>query len=349
MAIAKSGTDLTRKIQKVGYSTLTVSIPKSFVKELGLKAGGSLLFRQDSDGTLRLMPITSAKKSSRVIVKADQAGSEEMLARLVISSYAVGYDTIEISSRTPLPKVVVDRVTEIIRRLRGLEVVESDSRRIVAQSFLDPTKFPVDSLIKRLQMLVSSSLENVVEALDLKRTSGLNDVKRIQDEIDELYWLIVRQLLVALNRRELAAEIGIESPLHASGDRVIAKTLDEIGGIILDIAEELVRLKSKGTTMEPEVVEKIRVLAAKAGEAFNLTVESILTPEIRLLERSATRVEETLRMEKEITHEMLESGGHGYARVIVSHFAQLARYCNIVIEIASHRLLRKSSRLATVQ
>jgi phosphate uptake regulator len=341
--------DELRRVQKVGYSTLTVSIPKEFARDLRLEAGDSLLFRQDSDGTLRLMPATSARKSSRVIIRAEQAGSEEMLSRLVISSYALGYDTIEIASRTPLSKTTFDRAVDTIKRLRGLEVVDSDSRRIVAQSFMDPTKFPVDSLIKRLQMLVSASLGNVVEALDLKRTTGLNDVKRVQDEVDELYWLIVRQLLVALNRRELAAEIGIESPLHASGDRVSAKTLDEIGGIILDVAEELVRLKSKGTSMDPGVIDRIRGLATKAGEAFNFTVESLLTPDIRLIERSAALVEETLRMEKEIAHEMLESGGYGYARVLVSHFAQLARYCNIVIEIASHRLLRKSSRLATVQ
>lgn len=341
--------DEVRTVQKVSHSTLTVSIPKEFAKEMGLDRGDSVLFRQDSDGTLRLMPTTSAKRSSRVVIRAEQAGGEEMLARLVISSYALGYDTIEIASRAPISKTTADMLVDTIRRLRGLEVVESDNRRIVAQSFMDPTKFPVDSLIKRLRILVSTSLDSVIDALDLKKTAGLSDVRRVQDEVDELYWLIVRQLLVALNRRELAAEIGIESPLHASGDRVSAKTLDEIGVIILGVAEELVRLKSKGTTMDSAVAEKIRALATKAGEAFNLTVESLLAPDIGLLGRAAAAVEETLGMEKEITHEMLETGGYGYARVLVSHFAQLARYCNIVIEIATHRLLRKSSRLATVQ
>jgi hypothetical protein len=33
----------------------------------------------------------------------------------------------------------------------------------------------------------------------------------------------------------------------------------------------------------------------------------------------------------------------------VSYFGQLARYCNIIIEISSHRLLRKTSRVVTVQ
>jgi len=230
-----------------------------------------------------------------------------------------------------------------------MEVVESDDRHIVAQSFIDPTKFPVDSLIKRLQILVSQSLEYVMDAVDLKQTGSLNEVTRVQEEIDELYWLILRQLLVALNRRELASEIGIESPLHASGDRVSAKTLDEIGSIIKDVAEELARLRGKGTRMDPGVAENIRRLAAKAGEAFNTTVESLLTPDIKLIGRSVALVEEAMQLEKGITHEMLESGEYGYARVLVSHFGQLARYCNIIIEISSHRLLRKTSRVATVQ
>ncbi len=341
--------DELRKVQKVGYSTLAVSIPKKFAKEMNLSEGDSLLFREDADGTLRLIPATKASKSSKATIKADMIDDDETLTRLIVGSYALGYDAIEVVSKEPLDKARAGMVIATVKRLRGLEVVESDARHVVAQSFMDPTKFPVDSLVKRLQILVAKSLEDVMEALDLKKTGSLNEVRRVQNEVDELYWLIVRQLLVALNRRELSADIGIESPLHASGDRVCAKTLDEIGSIILDIAEELIRLKGQGTKMDPRVVEDIRKLGAKAGEAFNTTVESLLTSDLRLIGSSAALVDETLRMEKRITHEMLESGEYGYARVLASQFAQLARYCNIIIEIASHRLLRKSSRVATIQ
>ncbi len=338
-----------RKVQKVGYSTLAVSIPKRFAKQMSLSEGDSVLFREDADGTLRLIPATKARKSSKVTIKADLIEDDETLMRLIVGSYALGYDTVEVYSREPLDKVRTDMVIETVKSLRGLEVVESDSRHVVAQSFIDPTKFPVDSLIKRLQILVAKSLDDIMEALDPKKTRSLNEVRRVQDEIDELYWLIVRQLLVALNRRELAADIGIESPLHASGDRVCAKTLDEMGGITLGIAEELIRLKERGTEIDSRVAEGIRRLGAKAGEAFNTTVEGLLTSDLKLIEGSAALVAETLKMEKEVTHDMLESGEHGYARVIASQFAQMARYCNIIIEIASHRLLRKSSRVATIQ
>jgi phosphate uptake regulator len=341
--------DERRKVQRVGYSTLSVSIPKRFAKEMGLSEGDSVLFREDADGTLRLIPAGKAAKASRATIKADLVDSDETLTRLVVGCYALGYDTVEVVGKEPLDKARTEAVLGTIKRLRGLEVVESDSRHVVAQSFMDPTKFPVDSLIKRLQILVGKSLDDVMDALDLKRTESLNEVRRVQNEVDELYWLIVRQLLVALDRRELAADIGIESPLHASGDRVCAKTLDEIGSIVLDIAQELIRLKGQGTRMDPRVVADIKRLGAKAGEAFDTTVESLLTSDLGLIGASAALVDETLTMEKEITHELLETGEHGYARVLASQFAQLARYCNIIIEIASHRLLRKSSKVATIQ
>jgi phosphate uptake regulator len=341
--------DESRRVQKVGYNSLSISIPKQYVKDMNLKQGDSLLFKEDSDGTLRLIPATKAREETKATVRAEQAGSSEMLARLIVGAYALGYDTIEVSGREPLDHATTSRVLNTIKRLRGMEVVESDVRHIVAQSFIDPTKFPVDSLIKRLQMLVSGSLERVTESLDLKQESSLDGVGSVKEEIDELYWLILRQLLVALNRRELASEIGIESPLHASGDRVSAKTLDEIGGIIQDIAQELARLRGLGTKMDPRVTTALVRLAAKAGEAFNTTVESLLAPDIKLIGNSLALVEETTRLEKEVTEEMLASGEFGYARVLASYYGQIARYCNIIIEISSHRLLRKTSRVATVQ
>jgi len=333
----------------VGYNSLSISIPKQYVKDMNLKPGDTLLFREDSDGTLRLIPATRAREETKATVRAEQAGSPEMLARLIVGAYALGYDTIEVVGREPLDQATTDRVLNTVKRLRGMEIVESDVRHVVAQSFIDPTKFPLDSLIKRLQMLVSGSLERVTESLDLKQTENLESVGSIKEEIDELYWLILRQLLVALNRRDLASEIGIESPLHASGDRLSAKTLDEIGGIIQDIALELMRLKGLGTKVDSRVTMGLGKLAAKAGEAFNTTIESLLTPDIKLIRNSLALLEETARLEKEVTEEMLASGEFAYARVLASYFGQIARYCNIIIEISSHRLLRKTSRVATVQ
>jgi len=338
-----------RRIQKVGYNSLSVSIPKQYAKEMGLEKGDPILFREDSDGTLRLIPTGKARETTRATLRADQIEGEGMLTKLVVGAYALGYDSIEVASKAPLDMRTSDRVAEAVKKLRGMEVVESDEKHIVIQSFIDPTKFPVDSLVRRLQILVSRSLEYVTNSLDLKRTENLNQVAAVQEEIDELYWLILRQLLVALNRRDLAPAIGIDSPLHASGDRVSAKTLDEIGTIVQEIAVELIRLGEQRTKMDPRVTASIRRLALKTAEVFNTTMESLLTLDIKLMGRALVLVEETTKLEREVSQEVLESDRTVFARVLVSYFGQIPRYCNIIVEIALLRLLRKTSRVATVQ
>ena len=273
--------------------------------------------------------------------------SEELLSRLVVGCYMLGYDSIELVSKEGIRPTYLTDVSRTLRGLRGVEIVESSENELLAQSFMDPTKFPVDSLIKRLQLLVSRSLEHSIEALRSGSPGLLNEIRKIQEEVDELYWLIVRQLLVALSNREISSKIGLESPLHTSGDRVSAKTIEEIGRIILEVTEEMVNSKEAGIKIDEKVMVRIEGLAERARDSFDATIESLLTPEIRTIEKALQKIEGTLRLEREITLEMSRSE-HPYMRTIVSDFGQLARYCNIIIEIALNRLLRKTSRVCTI-
>ncbi|HUI86551.1 MAG TPA: phosphate uptake regulator PhoU [Nitrososphaerales archaeon] len=341
--------DEVRRIQKVGYSTLAVSIPKDLVKEHHLKQGDSLLFREDVDGTIRLLPGAGEKRISKAAIKADQIEDLDLLSRLIIGSYALGYDVIEVAGKGKLSRATVERSRETIKRLRGLEVVEVEDDRVVAHSFMDPTKFPVDSLIRRLQILVSRGLDGVIDAFDLRRTSKLEELRRSQEEVDEVYWLVIRQLLIALSRREMAAEIGIESPLHASGDRMMAKALEEIGTIVLNMSKELLRLKERKVKMDKDVVSRLTALATATRKAFDTTAESLRTPDIRLIEESVGSINRALDLEKQTSREMFGSGQYDYSRILVSYLGQLLGYCDVITEIAFHRLLRKSSHVATIQ
>lgn len=338
----------SRKVQKVGYSTLTVSIPAEYARELDLNAGDSVLFREETDGTLKLIPASKGGRTTKASIKADLVESEELLTRVIVSCYVLGYDTIELTSKNGIRSSHLNVATKTLRRLRGVEIVESSQNRLRAQSFIDPTKFPVDSLIKRLQLLVSRTMEDSLQALQRGGPALLNDVRRIQDELDELYWLIVRQLLVALNDREVASKIGLESPLHASGDRVSAKTIEEIGRMMIELTEEIVRLREIGVKIEGEVPSRIEALARKAQESFNTTIEGLLSSDIRAIEKATKLVSETIAMERE-TMQQLESAERAFSRTIISDLGQVARYCNIIIEIALNRLLRKTSRICVIQ
>jgi len=336
-----------RKIQRAGGFTRVVSIPKEYVKHLDLHEGDNVVVKEEDDGTIRIIPTVRKPKTVKASIRADLVEGDELLSRLIVSCYMLGYDSIELASRYGMKTSRLTHASRTMRELRGLEIVESSEGRLLAQSFMDPAKFPVDSLIKRLQLLVSRSLSNSIEALRGGGPGLLNEIRRIQQEIDELYWLIVRQLLVALSNREISSKIGLESPLHTSGDRVSAKTIEEIGRIILELTEETIDFREAGMKIGEDVVAKIEALAHRAQDSFEVTMESLLTPDARTIEKAMETVEETLRLEKQVMAELFEFGNPGVRRII-SGFGQLARYCSIIIEIALNRLLRKTSRICAI-
>jgi phosphate uptake regulator len=293
--------DELRKLQQVSNSTLTVSIPSEYVKHLGLKKGGNIVVKEEVDGTLRLIPTARKPKTAKASIRVDVVGMAELLSRLVVSCYMLGYDAIELTSKAGMSPAYLAETNKTLRRLRGVEIVQSSEHVILAQSFMDPAKFPVDSLIKRLQLLVSKSLENSIVALRNGSPSVLNEIRKIQGEIDELYWLIVRQLLVALSDREISVKIGLESPLHTSGDRVSAKTIEEIGQIILELTEETVNSREAGIRIEERTMKRIEDLAKSASDCFDATIESLLVPEIGTIDRALAKIEATLSLEREVT------------------------------------------------
>ncbi|MGA2198409.1 MAG: phosphate uptake regulator PhoU [Nitrososphaerales archaeon] len=337
----------SRRLQKVSHSTLTVSIPAEQVKHLGLKEGDNVMVKEEVDGTLRLIPTVRKPKMVKASIRVDAVDTEELLSRLVVGCYMLGYDAIELTSKNGISPAYLAGVTRTLRSLRGVEIVQSSENGLLAQSFMDPAKFPVDSLIKRLQLLVSASLEHSIEALRTGSPSVLDEIRKIQEEIDALYWLIVRQLLVALGDREISVKIGLESPLHTSGDRVSAKTIEEIGRIILELTEETVNSKEAGKRIEGRTMKRIEDLARSANDSFEATIESLLAPEIRTIDKALAKIEATLSLEREVTLELSESA-QSHMRTIVAHFGQLARYCSIIIEIALNRLLRKTSRICVI-
>jgi phosphate uptake regulator len=337
-----------RKLQKVGESTLSVSIPVQYVKELELHRGDNVMVSAESDGTLRVIPTDRAHKSTRASIKADAVDSEDSLAKLIIGCYMLGHDVIEVTSRKGIAPSFAERASMTIKRLKGLEIVVSSDNQILAQSFMDPTKFPVDSLIKRLQLLVVASLEKAIKALRGETPNVLNQVVRNQEEIDELYWLIVRQLLVAFKNKELSGKMGLESPLHTSGDRVSAKTVEEIGGVVVELTREIVNSTQSGIKKDERLLGKLEALGRKAQDSFETTMGCLLAPEMHVIEKSSALIAETLAVQRKM---MLESMvmEDAYLREIVAYIGQMVRYCNIIIEIALNRLLRKTSKVCVIQ
>src|SRR5438445_12311822 len=88
-----------RKLQMTGGASYTVSLPKHWVKEQGLKVGDVVAVMARSDSSLTLVPhdkiAAGQKHGSEVVVAPLKDQSKEQVLRTVLAQYLAGYDVIQ--------------------------------------------------------------------------------------------------------------------------------------------------------------------------------------------------------------------------------------------------------------
>ncbi|MGC8948470.1 MAG: PhoU domain-containing protein [Thermoprotei archaeon] len=238
-----------RKVQKLGQTSLVVTLPKKWVNNVKLKQGDLVFLTPEADGSLKLMPKKLAKSEAEeitYIVNADLCTEPRMLERVITACYLLGYDKIIV--KTSKPKLELQHLQEIrnsVNRHSELSIFDQKPDMVVIQCFVDPTRFPLQSLMKRMFNLVNSMLNFVFHAFSSGDLSLLEEIGYIEKEIDRLYWLSLRQLFLAQSNREAAKAIGIEEPLQILGNRAIVKALEEIADSIEDASLIILKLKEK--------------------------------------------------------------------------------------------------------
>src|SRR5437879_12167313 len=94
-----------RKVQKVGYSTLIVSLPKDWAGRVGLKQGDIVTFRRESDGGITVYPgLTRERENVRYVIDADICDAPNLLTRIITANYLTGHDTIQIVTTKELSR-----------------------------------------------------------------------------------------------------------------------------------------------------------------------------------------------------------------------------------------------------
>jgi len=346
-----------RKVQQVGYSTLVVSLPRDWVKEVGLKQGDVVSLMRDADGTLRLFPGVGkeSKNPIKVVVEADKITEDGLLTRLITGMYIIGHDTIQITSRKGLNKMHLDEIRRTVQRLTGISIVEQTLTYTTLQNFVDPTKFPVNGLLRRLCIITSSMLNAANRSLREQRKDLANEVLHMENEVDRIYWLVVRQLLLAIRDRAIGKKLGIEHPLHIVGSRTVAKFLEEISDCVEDIASEILRLIEMGYTPDEEVLSSIYEFFELVEDIYSKAVKSFFQLDLKLANEAAQRVDDADLMVNNLTEKIFttirqcsedptecDAPNLNYylsLRTIIGTLGQIADHCSTICEITINRYL----------
>jgi phosphate uptake regulator len=335
-----------RKVQRVGYSTLTVSLPREWVEDVKLKAGDIVSIKREDDGSLKLIPGTEHKSEEvkNCVVNADLCSTNNLLTRVITANYILGHDTIQIVAKDELKRRHLEEVRATTQRLTGLSIVEQTLRHVTLQSFVDPTRFPIYGLMRRLHIILSSMLDVSTKALVERRPDLASEVSHMEEESDRIYWLIVRQLLLAIRDRSVGTRIGIESPLHIPGNRVVAKTLEEMADSAESIANEVITLKDKDAISDSLLCE-VGKYANEVTRTSEQCMKALLTSDIQVANDAIEKVQSAENDERRLTQRVItyvkDVNSAVSLRTIVLNLGLVNKYCRIIGEVTINRILEK--------
>jgi len=339
-----------RKVQRVGYSTLTVSLPRAWVEDVKLKQGDIISIKREDDGSLKLIPGTEHKREEvkNCIVNADLCGSPNLLTRIITGNYILGHDAIRIVAKEELKKEHLEEIRSATQRVTGLNIFEQTLKQITLQSYIDPTNFPVYGLMSRLHVIISSMLDSSIKALVERRPEPAAEVLHIEEESDRIYWLIVRQLLLAIRDQSTASKIGIDSPLQILGSRVVAKTLGQMGNSAEIIANEVLVLKDQEEINET-ILNDIAKFSTQVTKISKHSFKAFLVGDIKLANEAMEMVETTENDERRLIQKVLmhvkDAIVAASLRIIIRSLAQTAKCCRTIGEITINRIIEKPSEI----
>ena len=210
---------------------MTVSLPKYWINDHGLKAGDPVTIDVLPDGTLALDPtVQKTEKKLSTVVLVDKSEPEDHLSRKLIGAYLAGYGNIEIRSKSGerIPLELKRAVKDFSNMVIGPEVIEETSDAIVLHDLSDPTELPQRRCVKRMQLIVSSMHSDSMIAFDTKDETLARDVVNRDSEVDRLYWMVVKQYNLILTDRKLAERIGIGA-YEGLSLMLVARALERIG------------------------------------------------------------------------------------------------------------------------
>ena len=342
-----------RRLQRLGQSTLTVSLPKAWVEQLNLKKGDVVGITADEQGRLVIHPsLQMLPVRSRCVIKADGV-DDELLRRLVLGAYIVGHETIEIRSDGALTASQMELARRTVNDLIGVGMVEQGEKRILIQSFLDPSKFPIDGLMMRLHLIVESMLDLAVRALVERRSELAKQVVDMDAEADKVYFLATRQLLQAVEDKALAERVGVADTRNIIGDRMVVKVLEEVGDYAQVIAGSAARINQLGY-YDRATGEAIAGLREQARKTASLAMLSLSKGDPESANSAIAEYGRLAEMERRTEAELNERLTPSSAAVamelksVTQSIRQIGRYYMISAETMINRAVERSTGAVSV-
>ncbi len=268
-----------RKVQRTGGGTFLISLPKDWAERNGLDRGALVAVSERVNGHLVIAPKYGVERVSSVAMVRPTSS----LHREILGRYLQGYDIIRIEAKGRISSEDRERLKRMASsRLIGVEIIEEDYSKIVMQCLLEPSAFPPERILRREYSIASSMHRDAVTALTEGDTPLAENVIARDEEVDRLYFLLVRILRTIVQNPNLSDKLGI-LPIDCLDHRLAASLVESIGDQSTQIAENVIKMA--GTKMTEELSQLLLKLHKIAYGAHEDAMVGLFSRDISLAEK----------------------------------------------------------------
>jgi phosphate uptake regulator len=227
----------TRKIMEMGKGTVLISPPKKWAQDNGVVRGSSVVVEVISARRLMVRPLgeSGAGQEDKEVMIEYPRESLSYVTNDVTGAYLMGSNAIRVEGKSVITREDRGRLKASVTRLVGLEIVDEDAKSMTLQFLPDPAALDPEKIVRRMASLISGMLRDSAEGARHDRAL-LVQVGERDDEVDRLYFLLVRTIRTATIDPEVAERYQLE-PIECLDYRVLASYLESLGDSVADFAK----------------------------------------------------------------------------------------------------------------
>jgi len=256
-----------------------VSLPKEWVDANNLDKSSQVELETGPDSIS-----ISANKEIRLtkdLVISYPLPKDENIVADITGAYLLGYDIIQINSKSIIPGEDREKIRNSMRRLVGMEIIEEDSSKINMQFLLDTRTLNPEKILKRMSSIALGMYDDVTSGLVSEDKSNLKTLAKRDVEVNRQYFLLVRLIRSTLVDKRLANVFNLEN-IDVLDYRVAANLLENAGDTIVELADFIYNSSLSEDLLKKTflVVQNFDGLAEKSINAFTkpdrrLAIEAI--------------------------------------------------------------------------
>ncbi len=170
---------MKRKLIQHGLSSLTVSLPRNFVKTNNLKKGEEIEVLENGENLL----VSAKKHYEKRKITIDVSESQPMLRKIIGATFKSGYDEIEIkfSSAEEL-KAVKELVRE---QFTGFEIISQAKNSLTLKNLAENNFEEFPNVLRRFFLVLNQIAEETPRALEKNDFEWLKSLALLKVESDK--------------------------------------------------------------------------------------------------------------------------------------------------------------------